>query len=87
MKNLLKNGEKQALIKAILHTGKTHQLRLHFKSINHPILGDKLYGNSIENDLRLHSHILEFIHPITKERITITSYPNWKDDIYQEFHQ
>ena len=84
---VLKNGKKQALIKAILHTGKTHQLRLHFKSINHPIIGDKLYGSSIDNNLRLHSHILEFVHPITKEKITITSYPNWNDELYLEFHQ
>lgn len=84
---ILKNGEKQALIEAILHTGKTHQLRLHFKSINHPIIGDKLYGNSLDNNLRLHSYMLEFIHPITKEKITITSYPAWNDNLYQEFHQ
>lgn len=84
---ILKNGKKQALIEAILHTGKTHQLRLHFKSINHPIIGDKLYGNSLDNNLRLHSYMLEFIHPITKEKITITSYPAWNDNLYQEFHQ
>lgn len=84
---ILKNGKKQALIEAILHTGKTHQLRLHFKSINHPIIGDKLYGNSLDNNLRLHSYMLEFIHPIKKEKITITSYPAWNDNLYQEFHQ
>lgn len=84
---VLKNGEKQALIEAILHTGKTHQLRLHFKSINHPIIGDKLYGNSVDNNLRLHSYQLEFTHPISKEKITITSYPDWNDDLYLEFHQ
>ncbi len=52
-------------------TGRTHQLRLHMKSIGHPILGDRLYGDkcSIEasHRLELHSTTLEVIHPKTQK--------------------
>lgn len=68
------------LIEATLVTGKTHQLRVHFSSLNHTIVGDKLYGKSLENDLKLHSYEFSFIHPITKEKITIKSYPSWHQD-------
>ncbi len=67
----------KTLINATLVTGKTHQLRVHFSSIDHPIVGDKLYGNDDESFLHLHSAFLEFIHPITKKRVEITSTPSW----------
>lgn len=67
----------KTLINATLVTGKTHQLRVHFSSIDHPIVGDKLYGNDDESFLHLHSAYLEFIHPITKKRVEITSTPSW----------
>lgn len=78
---VLKQKANETLIEATLITGKTHQLRLHFSSISHPIIGDKLYGNSDENNLKLHSYHFSFNHPITKEKITISSYPSW----YQDF--
>jgi 23S rRNA pseudouridine1911/1915/1917 synthase len=40
--------------------------------LNHPLIGDKLYGSSIENDILLHSYHLDFIHPITNKKIDIT---------------
>lgn len=79
--NVLQRKTTQTLVEATLVTGKTHQLRVHFSSLKHPIVGDKLYGKSQENDLKLHSYLFSFIHPITKEKITITSYPHW----YQDF--
>ena len=57
------------LIECILHTGRTHQIRVHMKSINHPIVGDNLYGNG--DNLALQSYYLEFIHPITKKEIKV----------------
>ncbi|CAA6828088.1 MAG: Ribosomal large subunit pseudouridine synthase A (EC [uncultured Thiotrichaceae bacterium] len=54
-------------------TGRTHQLRIHSQSINHPILGCDLYGTAETqakaSRLMLHALTLEFDHPITGERI------------------
>ena len=67
-----------SFIEALLCTGKTHQLRLHFLSKNAPIVGDMLYGEETEDGiLHLHSYYLEFIHPITKEILSFTTYPTW----------
>lgn len=63
------------LVKLHPKTGRRHQLRKHLVSIGNPILGDATYG--IENlilkgkGLYLHAYGLEFIHPITKERMEI----------------
>ena len=57
------------LIECILHTGRTHQIRVHMKSINHPVVGDNLYGSG--DNLALQSYYLEFIHPITKKEIKV----------------
>lgn len=75
--NVLKQEEDKTLVEATLITGKTHQLRVHFSSFNHPILGDKLYGADQYDYLHLHSYYLEFIHPVTKKRVEIISYPDW----------
>ncbi len=67
-------------VNAQLCTGKTHQLRLHFLSLGHPIVGDALYEDA-KNDsnsiLHLHSYRVKFIHPITKEVKEFISYPTW----------
>ncbi len=54
-----------------LETGRTHQIRVHMKSIGHPILGDDIYGPTkspfkLEGQT-LHAMVLGFIHPITRE--------------------
>ena len=58
-----------------LETGRTHQLRLHSKYINHPILGDSLYNkeSSLIKRQALHSIEVKFIHPITKKEMIIKS--------------
>lgn len=81
---VVRNYCDKTLINATLITGKTHQLRVHFQSINHPIVGDKLYGMDDESYLHLHSTYLEFIHPITKKRVEINSSPSWN---FLESHQ
>ena len=62
-----------SLIKCILKTGRTHQIRVHTSHIGHSILGDTLYGSSSDLISRqaLHAHIVRFIHPVSKERIEI----------------
>lgn len=75
---VLEKLDNTSLVEATLHTGKTHQLRLHFNYLNHSIIGDTLYGNKNEEGiLHLHSYYLKFIHPVTKKEIVLKTYPKW----------
>lgn len=60
-----------SFVKFNLETGRTHQIRVHSKYINHPILGDSLYGSksNLISRQALHSFKISFIHPITNELI------------------
>ena len=60
-----------SIVKCILETGRTHQIRVHLSALNHPILGDTLYGNKCSYTDRqlLHAYKLEFNHPLTKRRM------------------
>lgn len=51
-------------------TGRSHQLRVHLKSIGHPIVGDPIYGHAGER-LMLHAERLEFQHPATEKPIRL----------------
>lgn len=78
--HVLEKKEETTIVEALLCTGKTHQLRLHFDSLGHPILGDALYDEERAKKtdiLHLHSFRVSFIHPITKEKKEFCSYPNW----------
>lgn len=72
---LIKNYNDYCLVKFILETGRTHQIRVHSKYIGHPILGDTLYGNlsNLIGRQALHAYKVEFIHPITSKTIEIIS--------------
>ena len=61
-----------SVVKCILKTGRTHQIRVHMSYIHHPILGDTLYGHSSKliNRQALHSYKTSFIHPVNKNRLT-----------------
>ena len=64
------------LVELFPKTGRKHQLRKHLSSIGHQILGDKIYGNPKlilkGNGLYLHASSLTFIHPFTKEKVTVS---------------
>ena len=70
---VLKEFNNYSFIKCILLTGRTHQIRVHLVSINHPILGDSLYGkeSKLINRQALHCYNINFIHPIYKNNIQI----------------
>jgi len=60
------------LTEFILETGRTHQIRLHAKSINHPIVGDKLYNENTNSDkMYLLSYYIKFYDEFKKEEIEI----------------
>ena len=69
---------RHTLVEVTLHTGRTHQIRVHLTHIGHPIAGDALYGGKPDLIGRqaLHAYYIEFDHPHTKERISFTcDYP------------
>lgn len=70
---VLSNMNDSTRIECQLETGRTHQIRVHLASINHPLKGDPLYQNQKDNRLYLHAKQIEFKHPFTNERITIQS--------------
>ena len=67
---MIKEGVCQLDIK--LDTGRTHQIRVHLAEIGHPVIGDPLYGDSTLRQLELNSHQIEFIHPLTRELISVS---------------
>lgn len=68
---LLKNLDDFCIIEFRLETGRTHQIRVHSAYINHPIIGDTLYGNASKyiNRQALHAYKVKFTHPITHEEV------------------
>ena len=73
-----------AFIRVKLGTGRTHQIRVHFASIGHPVLGDRTYGKKTELEIKgrrkilflrqmLHAELLGFIHPATGKYMEFSS--------------
>ena len=71
---VIKEFGNYSLVKCLLKTGRTHQIRVHMSYIGHPLLGDTLYGNSSKliNRQALHSYMIEFVHPISKKVMNFT---------------
>ena len=78
---VIENFQDTSLIKCVLETGRTHQIRVHMQYINHPLLNDFVYGKAKSNEYGqyLHAQTLGFTHPKNKK---------WLDfncDLPQEF--
>lgn len=69
---ILKNA---SLVEFTLETGRTHQIRVHSKFMNCPLIGDTLYGNpsTLISHQALHAYKISFYHPITNEFLEFTT--------------
>jgi len=81
---VMERFDNSSLIEVTLGTGRTHQIRVHFASIGHPVLGDRIYGKKTEIEGRgkkkvffprqmLHAEILGFTHPATGEYLKFSA--------------
>ena len=74
-------GDRAALLRCRIHSGRTHQIRVHLKSIGHPLLGDKVYGWKPDPALpapprvMLHAERIAFLHPITARPLDVRAPP------------
>ena len=82
---VLERFSKYTFMEYELKTGRTHQIRVHSKFINHPIVGDSVYGGSNKFDLNgqlLHAYKLCLTHPRTKEPMEFSApIPKYFEDV------
>ncbi len=74
---LLSNAAQACLVHCTLHTGRTHQIRVHMSQLKHPLLGDTLYGGPMGFGISrqaLHACRLAFEHPISHQALSFSSH-------------
>lgn len=76
--NIISTKNGRALAEITLHTGRTHQIRVHMAHIGTPLYSDFLYGTQVGNEkYYLHARSIEFKHPITNEIIELKCEPDF----------
>ena len=82
---VIRKDSEGALVLLELETGRTHQIRVHLSHLGCPVRGDFLYGTERPEEFpgrfALHSAVLDTVHPLTGERIRLTSRPEWAEEI------
>ena len=84
--NVIERFKDYTLVRCMLETGRTHQIRVHMAYIGHPLVGDPVYGYKKQKfklqGQMLHAKVLGFIHPSTKEYIRFESpLPDYFEDV------
>lgn len=69
---VLRESNDHSLVHVVLGTGRTHQIRVHFSYLGHPLIGDDLYGGKNDQLTRhaLHCERLNFEHPLSKKEMS-----------------
>ena len=83
---LIGGSDNYHLLEVRIHTGRHHQIRAQLAAIGCPVKGDLKYGFPRSNKnggISLHARYISFIHPVKKERISVTA-PYPEDDIFQK---
>jgi 23S rRNA pseudouridine1911/1915/1917 synthase len=86
---ILERLRSATLVQVVLHTGRTHQIRVHFQHLGYSLAGDRIYGGKQNVRLKLqtncaaprqmlHSYSLSFVHPRTGRKVSVTA--PWPDD-------
>lgn len=81
---IIGESDGKTLLDILLHTGRTHQIRVQFASRKMPLYGDGKYGGG-SGKLALFAHTLEFAHPISGEKLVFTAKPDTAEFPWNEF--
>lgn len=77
--NIIGYKNNKTIVKVNLVTGRYNQIRVQFKNIGYPLLGDKKYGSNKNTSLRLFAYNLSFMHPVKKELMNFKLLPRWEE--------